>query len=161
MALFLLHSSISSINLSRSRSQSRSCVLHVFSVGGRGRPAICLFKFSCHRRDYPCTHTHTHIPAHTHTLAVLEEKQIIRAQANCFVCFTLSVAFPPSFANRWALLMKSAVPVSICVRNEFSHFSKRGNLQSDLRKRRKPQFQPSDSLFFFFFECIPPLWIWV
>lgn len=40
--------------------------------------------------------------------------------------FFFSLSHPLSPSNRWGILMKSALPVPICVRNEFRHFLNEG-----------------------------------
>lgn len=129
MTLFLFHSSIYSITLSHSCSQSSSCVLHVYSRLWRGRPAICRFKFTITAR----THTHTHSQRQRRNKLFEDRQTVLFGSPSLFRVFSLSLT------NRWVILMKSALPVSICVRNEFHHFSKWGNSQWDRLKCRKPQ----------------------
>lgn len=108
---------------------------HVFSVcllSAWGCPAICLFKFSCdchcgHLRTRPRTHTR-HIRGETNYLST----------GKLFCLVHPCVCFLPRSHQQTGYLMKSALPVPICVRNEFLHFSKSENLQWDRLKGRKP-----------------------
>lgn len=88
-----------------------------------GRPAICLFKFS---RDCHCGHPRT--PPRTHTRHIRGETNYL-STGKLFCLVHPCVCFLPRSHQQMGYLMKSALPVPICVRNEFLHFSKSENLQ--------------------------------
>lgn len=88
------------------------------------------------------TQTHNHTIAHTHTQFLshtLQEKRLFLHFFFSHISTLLPSSTPPpplppllplspplSPSNRWGILMKSALPVPICVRNEFHHFLNEG-----------------------------------
>lgn len=60
-----------------------------------------------------------------------------------------------SFTNRWAILMKSALPVPICVRNEFHHFFLNEGIYNETRLGRRTLLHTVTSLLWilFCFNC--------
>lgn len=63
----------------------------------------------------PETHIH-----HWRGNKLFQDRQTVLFGSPLFVFFSLSHPLSPT--NRWGILMKSALPVPICVRNEFHHF---------------------------------------
>lgn len=123
MTLIPSHSSIYSITPSRSRSQPRSRVLRVFSVcvgSSSNLPVQIQLRLSLRAPAHAHSRTHTrHIRGETNNLRT----------GKLFCLVHPCVCFLPRSHQQTGYLMKSALPVPICVRNEFLHFSKSQNLQ--------------------------------
>lgn len=88
-----------------------------------GRPAICLFKFRCN-----CHCGLPRTPPRTHTRHIKGETNYLNT-GKLFCLVHPCVCLLPRSHPQMGYLMKSALPVPICVRNEFLHFSKSENLQ--------------------------------
>lgn len=102
------------------------------------------------------THTHAHARSPRGETNYLSTGKLFCLVHPCFF-------FLPLSHQQMGHLMKSALPVPICVRNEFLHFSKSENLQWDRLKGRKPHCLV---IFFLFLEtkrgwpCLHPNRIW-
>lgn len=102
--------------------------------------AACLFKLSSHQYHVE-TNTHTHIYIIGGEINYFRTAELFCLVHPClffflalppfppFLSLSLSLSLSPSLplhSNRWGILMKSALPVPICVRNEFHHFLNEG-----------------------------------
>lgn len=72
------------------------------------------------------THTHTHHIHHWRGNKLFQDRRTVLFGSPLFVFLSPPPSLSPSLSNRWGILMKSALPVPICVRNEFHHFLNEG-----------------------------------
>lgn len=125
---------------------SLSCMLHIFSLclsvaGSSGNLSAQIPLPSLQG-------THTRTRTHTDTHIIGGETNYSRTgKLFCLVHPCLLSSPPPSSlyrshplspTNRWGILMKSALPVPICVRNEFHQFLNEGIYKSGRLQRREP-----------------------